>query len=177
MLGNSITHFWGGLPYEPRRVADEVWQKLFKGKSVVNLGYGWDRIENVQWRILHGELDGFSAQKIFMMLGTNNLDINSDEEIIRGIKETVALIAGKQPQAELYVVKILPRRDREERLAVLNAQLEKAFVGNASVRVLDVSDVLVGKNGKIDERLFSDGLHPNRDGYKRIAGRLKPYVK
>lgn len=177
MLGNSITHFWGGLPYEPRRVADEVWQKLFKGKSVVNLGYGWDRIENVQWRILHGELDGFSAQKIFMMLGTNNLDINSDEEIIRGIKETVALIAGKQPQAELYVVKILPRRDREERLAVLNAQLEKAFAGNASVRVLDVSDVLVGKDGKIDERLFSDGLHPNRDGYKRIAGRLKPYVK
>lgn len=177
MLGNSITHFWGGLPYEPRRVADEVWQKLFKGKSVVNLGYGWDRIENVQWRILHGELDGFSAQKIFMMLGTNNLDINSDEEIIRGIKETVALIAGKQPQAELYVVKILPRRDREERLAVLNAQLEKAFAGNASVRVLDVSDVLVGKDGKIDERLFSDGLHPTRDGYKRIAGRLKPYVK
>lgn len=177
MLGNSITHFWGGLPYEPRRVADEVWQKLFKGKSVVNLGYGWDRIENVQWRILRGELDGFSAQKIFMMLGTNNLDINSDEEIIRGIKETVALIAGKQPQAELYVVKILPRRDREERLAVLNAQLEKAFAGNASVRVLDVSDVLVGKDGKIDERLFSDGLHPNRDGYKRIASRLKPYVK
>lgn len=177
MLGNSITHFWGGLPYEPRRVADEVWQKLFKGKSVVNLGYGWDRIENVQWRILHGELDGFSAQKIFMMLGTNNLDINSDEEIIRGIKETVALIAGKQPQAELYVVKILPRRDREERLAVLNAQLEKAFAGNTSVRVLDVSDVLVGKDGKIDERLFSDGLHPNRDGYKRIADRLKPYVK
>lgn len=177
MLGNSITHFWGGLPYEPRRVADEVWQKLFKGKSVVNLGYGWDRIENVQWRILHGELDGFSAQKIFMMLGTNNLDINSDEEIIRGIKETVALIAGKQPQSELYVVKILPRRDREERLAVLNAQLEKAFAGNTSVRVLDVSDVLVGKDGKIDERLFSDGLHPNRDGYKRIAGRLKPYVK
>lgn len=177
MLGNSITHFWGGLPYEPRRVADEVWQKLFKGKSVVNLGYGWDRIENVQWRILHGELDGFSAQKIFMMMGTNNLDINSDEEIIRGIKETVALIAGKQPQAELYVVKILPRRDREERLAVLNAQLEKAFAGNASVRVLDVSDVLVGKDGKIDERLFSDGLHPNRDGYKRIASRLKSYVK
>ena len=42
---------------------------------------------------------------------------------------------------------------------------------------MDVSDVLVGKDGKIDERLFSDGLHPNRDGYKRIAGRLKPYVK
>ena len=56
MLGNFITHFWGRLTYEKRRMADDVWQKLFRGKSVVNLGYGWDRIENVQWRVLHGEL-------------------------------------------------------------------------------------------------------------------------
>ena len=99
MLGNSITHFWGGLPFEKRRVADDIWQELFKGRRTVNLGYGWDRIENIQWRILHGELDGYHAQKIFMMLGTNNLDINTDEEIVRGIRETVCLIAGKQPQA------------------------------------------------------------------------------
>ena len=50
---------------------------------------------------LHGELDGYHAQKIFMMLGTNNLDINTDEEIVRGIRETVCLIAGKQPGAAL----------------------------------------------------------------------------
>lgn len=177
MLGNSITHFWGGLPYEKRRVADDVWQKLFKGKSVVNLGYGWDRIENIQWRVLHGELDGFRAQKIFMMLGTNNLDMNTDEQIIRGIKETVVLITKKQPQAKLYVVKILPRRNYEQRLAALNSGLEQAFVGNASVQVLDLSETLTGKDGKINEKLFSDGLHPNHEGYKRIADALRPYVK
>lgn len=177
MLGNSITHFWGGVPYEKRRVADDVWQKLFKGKSVVNLGYGWDRIENIQWRVLHGELDGFCAQKIFMMLGTNNLDSNTDEEIIRGVKETVALIAQKQPQAKLYVVKILPRKDYEERLVALNTDLEQAFAGNTSIQVLDLSEVLTDKDGKINEKLFSDGLHPNRDGYKRIADKLKAYVK
>lgn len=176
MLGNSITHFWGGVPYEKRRVADDVWQKLFKDKSVVNLGYGWDRIENIQWRVLHGELDGFCAQKIFMMLGTNNLDSNTDEEIIRGIKETVALIAKKQPQAKLYVVKILPRKDHEERLLALNTDLEQAFAGNTSIQVLDLSEVLTDKGGKINEKLFSDGLHPNRDGYKRIADKLKSYV-
>lgn len=177
MLGNSITHFWGGVPYEKRRVADDVWQKLFKGKSVVNLGYGWDRIENIQWRVLHGELDGFCAKKIFMMLGTNNLDSNTDEEIIRGIKETIALIAKKQPQAKLYVVKILPRKDHEERLVALNTDLEQAFASNTSIQVLDLSEVLTDKDGKINEKLFSDGLHPNRDGYKRIADKLKSYVK
>lgn len=112
-----------------------------------------------------------------MMLGTNNLDSNTDEEIVRGIEETVALIAKKQPQAKLYVVKILPRRDREERLVKLNAGIEQAFAGNAAVQVLDLSEVLTGKDGKINEKLFSDGLHPNRDGYKRIADKLKPYVK
>ena len=142
----------------------------------MNLGYGWDRIENIQWRVLHGELDGFCAQKIFMMLGTNNLDSNTDEEIIRGIKETVALIAKKQPQAKLYVVKILPRKDHEERLLALNTDLEQAFAGNTSIQVLDLSEVLTDKGGKINEKLFLDGLHPNRDGYKRIADKMKSYV-
>ena len=177
MLGNSITHFWGGMPCEQHRVADDVWQKLFKGKSVVNLGFGWDRIENVQWRVLHGELDGFCAQKIFMMLGTNNLYCNTDEEIIRGIKETVHLIAKKQPQAQLYVIKILPRRDCEARLVALNRALEQAFEGNSSVQVLDLTDIFMGSDGKINEKLFSDGLHPNRNGYKQIADILKAYVK
>lgn len=177
LLGNSITHFWGGMPFERRRVADEVWQDLFQGKRVVNLGYGWDRIENVQWRILHGELDGFQAKKIFMMLGTNNLDLNTNDEIIRGIRETVELIADKQPQAQLYVVKILPRRGKEERLRLLNTQLEKALAEMPQVQVLDLSDIFIRKNGLIDEKLFSDGLHPNRKGYQTIARQLKRYVK
>lgn len=177
LLGNSITHFWGGMPFERRRVADEVWQDLFQGKRIVNLGYGWDRIENVQWRILHGELDGFQAKKIFMMLGTNNLDLNTNDEIIRGIRETVELIADKQPQAQLYVVKILPRRGKEERLRLLNTQLEKALAEMPQVQVLDLSDIFIRKNGLIDEKLFSDGLHPNRKGYQAIARQLKRYVK
>ena len=177
LLGNSITHFWGGMPFERRRVADEVWQDLFQGKRVVNLGYGWDRIENVQWRILHGELDGFQAKKIFMMLGTNNLDLNTNDEIIRGIRETVELIADKQPQAQLYVVKILPHRGKEERLRLLNTQLEKALAEMPQVQVLDLSDIFIRKNGLIDEKLFSDGLHPNRKGYQAIARQLKRYVK
>ena len=175
LLGNSITHFGGGMPFERRRVADEVWQDLFQGKRVVNLGYGWDRIENVQWRILHGELDGFQAKKIFMMLGTNNLDLNTNDEIIRGIRETVELIADKQPQAQLYVVKILPRRGKEERLRLLNTQLEKALAEMPQVQVLDLSDIFIRKNGLIDEKLFSDGLHPNRKGYQAIARQLKRY--
>lgn len=172
MIGNSITHYWGGEPYEKRRVANDVWNKLFKGKTVVNLGYGWDRIENIEWRIIHGELDGFKAEKIFMMIGTNNLDLNTDEEIVRGIKDVVKLVKNKQSAAELYVVKILPRRNKEDRLVELNDKIEAALLGESKVKVIDISEPLLNKDGKINEKLFSDGLHPNHKGYAIIANKL-----
>ena len=177
LLGNSITHFWGGEPFEPRRVADDVWQELFRGKRVVNLGYGWDRIENMQWRILHGELEGYRAQKIFMMLGTNNLDVNTDEEIVRGIRETIEMIGRRQPEAELYLIHILPRRGAEARLRHLNARLTEELKTLPHLHLLDLTADFVERDGTLDETLFSDGLHPNHKGYQILAKRLKPCLR
>ena len=83
VIGNSITHFWGGLPKGPRATGADSWNRYFRQKCR-NLGYGWDRIENVLWRIYHGELDGFTANQIFVNIGTNNLHLNTDEEIVEG---------------------------------------------------------------------------------------------
>ena len=69
LIGNSITHYWSGEPAAPAARGKESWSALFKGKKVTNLGFGWDRIENGLWRIYHGELDGYDAKKIFLMMG------------------------------------------------------------------------------------------------------------
>lgn len=111
------------------------------------------------------------------MIGTNNLDFNTDEEIVDGIREVVSLVKNKQPKAKLYVVKILPRRGREVRLVRLNSLLEKSFVGDTVVKVLDVSAPLLDKNGKVNEKLFIDGLHPNHKGYELLAKQLKDYIE
>jgi lysophospholipase L1-like esterase len=37
--------------------------------------------------------------------------------------------------------------------------------------------VLLKSDGKIDESLFSDGLHPNEKGYSLLGNAIKPYVK
>ena len=54
--------------------------------------------------------------------------------------------------------------------------LEEAVAADRKVQVIDLTDVFIGKDGKIEEKLFSDGLHPNCEGYKRIAKVLRKYV-
>jgi lysophospholipase L1-like esterase len=41
---------------------------------------------------------------------------------------------------------------------------------------LDAGSVFLGAEGKIDESLFSDGLHPNAEGYRKLAATLRPYL-
>lgn len=177
MIGNSITHYWGGLPFEKNRKADDVWQKLFKGKRVVNMGFGWDRLENMMWRIIHGELDGFRAKKIFMLMGTNNLQQNSDMEIVKAISQIVGIVKNKQPDAQLYVVNILPRRGFESRLSKLNHLLNARLTGGSNVRILDFSSFFLNSDGGLKEELFSDGLHPNHKGYEIISEQLAKSLK
>ena len=63
---------------------------------------------------------------------------------------------------------ILPRRDREAQIKELNKEL-KALAKDIKTDFADPGRTLLLKNGKIDESLFKDGLHPNKDGYSLIA--------
>lgn len=172
LIGNSITHFWGGEPKSTNRFGTKSWDELFKGKNVSNLGFGWDRIENMMWRIYHGELDGYRAKEIFLLAGTNNLDKNTDEEIVNGINGLVKAIRQRQPEARIYVVGILPRNGMEVRIGRLNQAL-KMRLHAEEASFVDMAPVLTGENGRILKHLFRDGLHPNEEGYRQMAGVIK----
>lgn len=167
-IGNSITHYWGGLPAAPKATGKDSWAKYFGDKNAVNMGFGWDRIENVLWRVYHGELDDFSAQQIVLMIGTNNLEVNKDEEIVAGLKELVHAIRIKQPNANILMVGILPRRGMEERILKLNKNIAKIAVGK-KLNFLDASTLFLNSQHRIDEAFFSDGLHPNAVGYDKLG--------
>ena len=176
VIGNSITHFWGGLPKGPRAVGESSWSDTFGKNKVLNAGYGWDRIENVLWRVYSGELDGFAANQIFVNIGTNNLQYNTDEEIVEGWALLVNAIKQRQPGAGLYMIGIYPRRNQEERVAKLNLQLAK-LCGSLNIHYINPGKVFLKSDGKIDEAMFSDGLHPNEKGYAKLGAAIKPYVK
>jgi lysophospholipase L1-like esterase len=56
----------------------------------------------------------------------------------------------------------------EKRVASLNAQIA-ALKWDAKVRYADAGSLFLKNDHKINESLFSDGLHPNAEGYERFG--------
>ncbi len=176
ILGNSIVNFWGGEPMSINR-GKKSWNKYLKPLGVRNYGFGWDYIENVLWRVQHDELDGFNAEQIIIMIGTNNISKNdSDEDIIKGIDNLIEQIKIKQPQSRIILVGILPRRNLGEKVEPINKKIEQ-LAKQKNITYANISGKLVNKNGKINEKLFTDGLHPNEKGYKYMAKKITELIK
>lgn len=174
-FGNSITHFWGGKPAGPRSNGKDSWDQYLEPMGVRNFGYGWDRIENVLWRVYHGELDGFDAEQVVMMIGTNNMHLNTDEEILAGLKLLIQEIQVRQPTAKVLILGIYPRRQLEPRIVDLNQEIAQ-LTGTLNVRYTNPGITLLKDDGTIDESLFSDGLHPNAAGYQKLGKFIQPYL-
>jgi lysophospholipase L1-like esterase len=173
LIGNSITHNWGG---KPNARSNESWQKYLAPYEVRNFGFGADRIENVLWRIYHDELKDISPEKILINIGTNNLRVNSNEEILEGLRFLVRVIKSHQPKAEITLLGIYPRRDYEDRIVVVNKNMRK-MAGSEHVGFADIGKELFMESGKVNEVFFNDGLHPNNKGYEVLGKQLQKLLK
>ncbi|CCH53736.1 Platelet-activating factor acetylhydrolase IB subunit beta [Fibrisoma limi BUZ 3] len=175
-IGNSITHNWGGKPLNNRIVGADSWQTYLEPLQVRNFGFGWDRIENVLWRVYHDELDGISPEQIVLNIGTNNLHLNTDDEIVQGLRFLVQAIRLRQPNARITLLGIYPRREQEGRVAGLNKGIQ-AMARSENVSYQDIGKRLLLKNGTLNEQLFSDGLHPNAAGYVLLGKELERVLR
>ncbi len=179
MLGDSILHYWAGEPKAPIVRGQKSWDELFQGKTVANLGFGWDRIENALWRVNHGELSALKPKTMILLIGTNNLEFNTAAEIRAGIVNLCQTIHKQVPESQIQVLGLLPRTLSEKmicRPVEVNAELHQALAAMERVHFHDLSKVFYDEEGKLDAKLFSDGLHPNEEGYSRLAKALRLLV-
>ncbi len=186
LIGDSITHFWGGKP-DGGRIGNrgtETWESLFGKRRVLNLGFGWDRTQNVLKRIELGELDGLKPKAIVIHIGTNNTAqtencrSNTPEEIAAGIGAIVEQCQKKCPGAKVIVMAIFPRgkmadNPKRAELAKINAVLAAAQKDKPGVTYLDITDKWLEADGSISKEVMPDSLHPNQKGYGVWAEALK----
>lgn len=178
VLGDSIMHFWGGVPVAPIVRGDATWREAF-GPQSLNLGFGWDRTENVLWRLGAGELRGLHPRCVVVAIGTNNLSLNTAEEITDGIDAICQEVHRQLPKAKILVLGILPRSD-ESKLKThpdkVNFLLQTRLHFRPYVDVYDAGNAFRTRDGLLQNGYFLDGLHPNAAGYKVLSGYLAPLV-
>jgi lysophospholipase L1-like esterase len=177
--GDSITRRWGATDY-PQLLAN--WKQNFSGWNAADFGWGADRIQNILWRIDHGELDNVHPKIVVLLAGTNNLraDEGVADDITKGLQSLVSAIRSKAPEATVIVTGIFPRNDKPALLPVIvriNANLAK-LADQPHIRYLNINDKLADANGNLYEGMMNpDKLHPAEQGYQVWADALKPIFR
>ncbi len=170
-LGDSITDGWRG--------SGTVWKEQIEPLHAANFGIGGDRTQHVLWRIENGELDGYTPKAAVLMIGTNNLGANTDEEIADGIKAIVETIHKKQPKTKVLLLGIFPRGQQptdknRDRIKNINKIISKLDDKGKTVKYLDIGDKFLEKDGTLSKDIMPDFLHLSKKGYEIEAEAIKP---
>src|SRR5208337_4687898 len=109
-LGDSITAGWlwgkGGM---------NVWNKVYAPRHAADFGIGYDRTQNVLWRIENGELEDIKPKVVVLLIGTNNAGNedngkprNTTPEIIEGVTTIVKELRVRLPESKVLLLGLFP---------------------------------------------------------------------
>ncbi len=193
LIGNSITHFWGGDPKlkyadgRPRKPnGPKAWESVFGPYRVLNLGFGWDRTQNVLWRLDHGELDGLHPRKVIIDIGTNNTSqtnnarMNTATEIVEGIRAICMRVRSKLPGAGIILMAVFPREQspthpRRILINEINRQLE-VFAKENKIEFVNIGPKMLAPDGTLPKDIAGDFCHPTEKGYQIWADAIRDLV-
>jgi len=100
--GDSITDFW-------QTKGKDVWTQHYAKLNAFDFGIAADRTEHVLWRLENGQLDGLHPKLVVLLIGTNNLGMNTNEQIVAGVKAIIGEYQKRCPEAAILVQGIFPR--------------------------------------------------------------------
>lgn len=177
-IGDSIFHFFGGEKLDNYPLAGQhAWNEHYAARNAGNIGFGWDRTENVLWRLQHGAIDGIAPKVVVLLIGTNNLGGCSAPDIALGIKSIVLEIEQRLPHTNILLLGILPRGENpnplRDKIAEVNAMIAK-LDGTHHVSFLDIGAKFLTPEGRINKDLMPGFLHPNETGYRILAEAIEP---
>ena len=184
-MGDSITHFWNceeGIGY-----GTEVWEEFYGKRAVLNLGFGFDRTQNMLWRLENGEMANQSPKVIVVNAGTNqfsctpNYDGDTPDEAFEGVKKLIGTLHALAPGAKIILMALFPRLPEEKQIKInaLN-KLLKEYVSvsqKSYLHFLDLTEKFLYPDGSFNPELYTDRCcHPNNAGYRIWANALEVHL-
>ena len=171
-VGDSITDSWRGG-------GKAIFEKNYGALDPLNIGIGGDRTQHVLWRLDHGEVEGINPKAAVLMIGTNNLGSNTNEEIAAGVTRIVRTLHQKLPSTKVLLLAIFPRGAKADdpnraRIKAINDQIAKLDDGGKTVKYLDIGPYFLDADSTLPKTTMPDALHPNEKGYQIWADAMAP---
>lgn len=187
LIGDSITHLWGGVP-EDRKNGAKAYEATFGKRAVLNMGFGWDRTQNVLWRLENGEFDNLKPKYVVIHIGTNNFSgtknarESTPAEVAVAIAEICARVKSKSPDSKIILMAVFPRGGKptdgyRPKIAALNKLLEEFVKGpGKGITLIDIGPKMLEADGSISREMMGDGVHPTEKGYAIWGAAVKGVI-
>ena len=185
-IGDSLTHFFEGHPDYPGR-GEDVWTQFYAPRSALNLGFGWDRTQNVLWRLGHGEFAGQTPRLVVILIGTNNLTgtdnarTNTSIEIVEGIQAVCRHIREASPSSHILLMGLFPRSEAgsplRNEVREINNMLQSMYEDHQSIEFLDIGNRFLSDDDSISTDIMNDGVHLTKKGYQIWSEAIDPVIR
>ncbi len=185
-IGDSITHLFEGDAGLGSRGL-RWWREAFGAHDPLNLGFGWDRTQNVLWRLANGEFAGQQPPLVVLNIGTNNLTgsihapTNTPAQIDEGQRAICALIHKASPATHILLMGIFPRSTPDDplrrQIREINALAALHVAETENISFLDIGHLFLEADGRIAPHLMEDRVHPTEEGYRIWAEAILPVVQ
>ena len=172
LLGDSITNWYPIEEFFPKEIPIV--------KSGVAGYQTKDLIDNVEDMVIK-----YNPTKIFILIGTNDLENIHKEQILENVEELIRIIKKERQNAEIYFESILPvntgnnpkvklstvgGRDNEY-IKLVNNSI-KEICKNENINYLDIYKEFVGDDSQLQLKYTEDGLHLSELGYYKMTNIL-----
>lgn len=180
-VGDSITQLWESS-------GRDVWAKRIAPLGAAQFGIGGESTMHLLWHIQNGELDTVRPKVLVLLIGTNNLSMNTPEETADAVRVIVGSVRRKLPASKILLLGLLPKVvpgahpndppiDRRPKVHTVNALLAKFDTPRAGIHYLDIGLRFETAGGDIDRVLLPDGIHPSAKGYAVWAEAISPTLR
>lgn len=159
-------------------------EKYFSNFKIKNEGISGHTTKDVLKRLKTSVFD-HAPDIVVLLIGTNDLELlnSKPEEVVEGIKEIIKRILEFDNNIKIFLQSIYPvnqpikpfsvgRRTNSDILKI-NAQIKNI----KEVTYLNMYDLLINAEGKLNKEYTSDGIHINELGYQFISEQLKSFLK